>query len=72
VREIYLACPSKSMLDFNRPYMVLDTPGYTDEDPSAAAIAKEAMSLAPIKLLVARRDQLRSAIHVQLAALTEG
>lgn len=72
LREVYLACPSKSMLDFNRPYMVLDTPGYTDEDPNAAAIAKEAMSLAPIKLLVARRDQLRSAIHVQLAALTEG
>lgn len=71
-REIYLACPSQSMLDFQKPYMVLDTPGYTDEDPSAAAIAKEAMSLAPIKLLVARRDQLRSAIHVQLAALTEG
>jgi hypothetical protein len=71
-REVYLVCPAKSMLDFNRPYMVLDTPGYTDEDPSAAAIAKEAMSLAPIKLLVARRDQLRSAIHVQLAALTEG
>lgn len=71
-REIYLACPTKCMLDFQRPYMVLDTPGYTDEDPSAAAIAKEAMSLAPIKLLVARRDQLRSAIHVQLAALTEG
>lgn len=71
-REIYLACPMKNMLDFQRPYMVLDTPGYTDEDPSAAAIAKEAMSLAPIKLLVARRDQLRSAIHVQLAALTEG
>jgi hypothetical protein len=71
-REVYLACPAKSMLDFQRPYMVLDTPGYTDEDPMAAAIAKEAMSLAPIKLLVARRDQLRSAIHVQLAALTEG
>jgi hypothetical protein len=71
-RESYLACPVQGMLDFQRPYMVLDTPGYTDEDPMAAAIAKEAMSLAPIKILVARRDQLRSAIHVQLAALTEG
>jgi hypothetical protein len=71
-REVYLACPTKSMVDFQKPYMILDTPGYTDEDPMAAAIAKEAMSLAPIKLLVARRDQLRSAIHVQLAALTEG
>jgi len=71
-REVYVACPSGRMLDFRQPYMLLDTPGYTDEDAAAAAIAKETLSLAPIKLLVARRDQLRSAIHVQLAALTEG
>ena len=71
-RELYVACPSGRMLDFRQPYMLLDTPGYTDEDAAAAAIAKETLSLAPIKLLVARRDQLRSAIHVQLAALTEG
>jgi hypothetical protein len=71
-RETYLPCPSHCMLDLGRPYMILDTPGYTDDDPIAAAIAKEAMSLAPIKLIVARRDQMRSAIHAQLAALTEG
>jgi hypothetical protein len=71
-REVYVACPTARMLDLKQPYMLLDTPGYTDEDAGAAAIAKEALSLAPIKLLVARRDQLRSAIHVQLAALTEG
>lgn len=71
-REVYVACPTSRMLDLKQPYMLLDTPGYTDEDAGAAAIAKEALSLAPIKLLVARRDQLRSAIHVQLAALTEG
>jgi hypothetical protein len=71
-REVYVACPSGRMLDFKQPYILLDTPGYTDEDAAAAAIAKETLSLAPVKLLVARRDQLRSAIHVQLAALTEG
>lgn len=71
-REAYVPCPSHCMLDLGRPYMIIDTPGYTDEDPVAAANARDAMSLAPIKLIVARRDQLRSAIHAQLAALTDG
>jgi hypothetical protein len=71
-REAYVPCPSHCMLDLGRPYMIIDTPGYTDDDPAAAANARDAMSLAPIKLIVARRDQLRSAIHAQLAALTDG
>jgi hypothetical protein len=71
-REGYVPCPIHCMLDLGRPYMLIDTPGYTDDDPIAAANARDAMSLAPIKLIVARRDQLRSAIHAQLAALTDG
>lgn len=71
-REAYVPCPNHCMLDLGRTYMIIDTPGYTDDDPVAAACARDAMSLAPIKLIVARRDQLRSAIHAQLAALTDG
>ncbi|MFN7734385.1 MAG: hypothetical protein ACK5OB_21005 [Pirellula sp.] len=71
-RERFVPCPAHRMLDLGKPYLVLDTPGYTDDDRNAAAIAKDAMGISPIKLLVARRDQLRSAIHAQLAALTEG
>lgn len=71
-REAYVPCPSHCMLDLGRPYMIIDTPGFTDDDPAAAANARDAMSLAPIKLIIARRDQLRSAIHAQLAALTDG
>lgn len=71
-RELYVPCPAHCLVDLGRPYMIIDTPGYTDDDPKAAAIAKEAMALAPIKLIVARRDQLRNAIHAHLAALTEG
>ncbi len=70
--EVYVPCPTHCLLDLGRPYMILDTPGYTDDDPAAAAIARDAMNLSPIKLIVARRDQLRSAINSQLAALTEG
>lgn len=71
-KEVYVPCPAHRMLDLGRPYLLIDTPGYTDDDPAAAAIARESLSFSPIKLLVARRDQLRSAIHSQLAALTDG
>lgn len=71
-RELYHPCRSEAMLDLGRPYMLLDTPGITDDDLQAAKIAKEAMSLSPVKLLVVRRDQLRSAISSQLANFTEG
>ena len=71
-RELYHPCRSEAMLDLGRPYMLLDTPGITDDDLQAAKIAKEAMSLSPVKLLVVRRDQLRSAVSSQLANFTEG
>ncbi|MFN7735815.1 MAG: hypothetical protein ACK5O8_06835 [Pirellula sp.] len=71
-KEVYVPCPAHRMLDLGRPYLLIDTPGYTDDDPAAAAIARDSLSFSPMKLLVARRDQLRSAIHSQLAALTDG
>ena len=71
-RELYHPCRSEAMLDLGRPYMLLDTPGITDDDLQAAKTAKEAMALSPVKLLVVRRDQLRGAILSQLANFTEG
>jgi len=71
-RELYHPCRSETMLDLGRPYMLLDTPGITDDDLQAAKTAKEAMALSPVKLLVVRRDQLRGAILSQLANFTEG
>lgn len=71
-REVYHPCGIGAMLDINRPYVLLDTPGITDDDLQAAGIAKDAMALSPIKLLVVRRDQLRGAILSQLANFTEG
>jgi hypothetical protein len=70
--ELYHPCGSGAMLDLNRPYMLLDTPGVTDDDLQAAKTAKDAMALSPIKLLVVRRDQMRGAILSQLANYTEG
>jgi hypothetical protein len=70
--EFYHPCRSEAMLDLGHPYMLLDTPGITDDDLQAAKIAKDAMALSPVKLLVVRRDQLRGAILSQLAHFTEG
>jgi hypothetical protein len=70
--ELYHPCRSEDMISLGRPYMLLDTPGITDDDQHAAKIAKDAMGLSPIKLLVVRRDQLRGAIVSQLASSSEG
>ena len=70
--EQYHPCRSEDLLDLKHPYILLDTPGITDDDLQAATIAKNALALSPIKLLVVRRDQLRGAILSQLANYTEG
>ncbi|MFN9412362.1 MAG: hypothetical protein ACK57V_08340 [Pirellula sp.] len=71
-REIYIPCRAEGMLNLSHPYILLDTPGTTDDDSQAAKIAKEALTLSPIKLLVIRRDQLRSAVVGNIALHTEG
>lgn len=70
--EIFHACPATSMFDIGRPYALLDTPGSTDSNERAAEIASEALSLAPIKLLVIARDQIRSAASMMIAQRIDG
>ena len=70
--EIYHACPAACMFDLGRPYVLLDTPGSTDANERAAEIAAEALSLAPIKLLVIARDQIRSAASMMIAQRIDG
>lgn len=70
--EIYHRCAQSDLFDLGRPYVLLDTPGSTDADPRAAEIASQALSLAPIKLLVIARDQIRSAASVQIAQRIDG
>jgi hypothetical protein len=70
--EIYHQCAQNELFDLGRPYVLLDTPGSTDADPRAAEIASQALSLAPIKLLVIARDQIRSAASVLIAQRIDG
>ena len=70
--EIFYPCPSNQMAEIGQPYVVLDTPGVTDTNHRAAEIASDALSLAPIKLLVIARDQLRAASNLLIAARIDG
>lgn len=70
--EIFHPCPSNEMFDLGQPLVILDTPGVTDADPQAAQLARESLSLAPIKLLIIARDQLRAAANLTLARQIDG
>lgn len=70
--EIYHPCQSSEMVSVGQPYVVLDTPGLTDANQTAVQIAHEALSLAPVKLLVVARDQLRAAANMALAKQIDG
>jgi hypothetical protein len=70
--EIYIPCQAANMVEIGQPFVLLDTPGITDTHQRAAEIANDALSLAPIKLLVIARDQLRAAANIQIATRIDG
>lgn len=70
--EIHYPCVAGELFDVGQPVVLLDTPGVTDANPLAAQIAKESLSLAPVKLLVIARDQLRAEANLRLAKQIDG
>lgn len=70
--EIFHCCSDGDMLSLGQTYVLLDTPGSTDSNPRAAEIAADALSLAPIKMLVIARDQIRSAAGILIAQRIDG
>ncbi len=72
ISELYYPCPASQLVEIGQPYVVLDTPGVTDTNQRAAEIASDALSLAPIKILVIARDQLRAAANLLIAGRIDG
>ena len=70
--ENFLPVDSSMLLALPFKYMLLDTPGWTDANPSAAKIAAAAVSLAPVVLMVTRHDQMPNAAVSMLAHRAEG
>ncbi len=70
--EVYHHCSAEQMAAIGQPYVLLDTPGLTDSDAPAAKLAEQALSLAPLKLLIIARDQLRAAANLTIAHQIDG
>ncbi len=70
--EIYHPCQVTQLAKIGQPYVLLDTPGLTDADHRAAKLAEQALSLAPLKILLIARDQLRAAANLTIARQIDG
>lgn len=70
--ETFLYCDPVHQVGLGFSYLMVDTPGATDDRSAIAQIARKALSLAGILILVVRRDQLRSGKLADLAVLSEG
>ncbi|QDS90832.1 hypothetical protein EC9_50500 [Rosistilla ulvae] len=70
--ERYLHCEAEKMFPLGVEYLILDTPGATDQDPHVVEISKQTLSLASVQILVVRRDQLRSQVVHDLVNASEG
>ncbi len=70
--ERFLHCSASKMQSIGTPYLLVDSPGATDDRRAIAAVAARALSLASVLLLVVRRDQLRSNAVGMLAEASEG
>lgn len=71
-RERFLHCDAPSMHSLGGPYVLVDTPGATDDDQEIAETARRALALAAVLIMVVRRDQLRSQTVSVLTTLGEG
>ena len=70
--EKFLHCDTSQMQSIGTPYLLVDSPGSTDDRRAIAAVASRALSLASVILLAVRRDQLRSEAVGMLAEASEG
>jgi hypothetical protein len=59
--EHYLRVPATRMLDLGHPYVVGDTPGYSDENSRARQLTQVAVSSAAIKIIMLSEEILRDA-----------
>jgi len=71
-QERFVHCSSDRLHALGVPYVMVDTPGSTDDRRTIADIARHALSLAGILILVTRRDQMRSGVVNSLALACEG
>jgi hypothetical protein len=57
--EHYLPVPASQMLDLGHPYIVGDTPGYSDDNSRTRQLSQVAVSSAAVKIIVLSEEILR-------------
>ena len=70
--EKFIRVSSAEMEPLGAPYLLVDTPGSTDDRQAIADVARRALSLASAIVLVVRRDQIRGNTPASLASASEG
>lgn len=70
--ELFLQSHSDDLIPLGLSYSILDTPGVTHSDRQATQATRRTLEMAPIKIFVVRRDQMRASINSELAAAIEG
>ena len=70
--ESFLYCSADEMAELGSRYIVVDTPGTTDVDPSTVQAASQAIAMSGVLILVVRRQQLRSEVSRKIAEAGEG
>lgn len=71
-QERFVHCGPDRMYSLGLPYVLVDTPGSTDDRRHVAEIARRALAMAGVLVLVTRRDQMRSSVVNSLAIASEG
>ncbi len=71
-QERFVHCGPDRMYSLGLPYVLVDTPGSTDDRRHIAEIARRALAMAGVLVLVTRRDQMRSSVVNSLAIASEG
>ncbi len=70
--EEFLMCPADQMEPIGTPYLIVDSPGATDDRQRIADVARRALAMATVLVLVVRRDQMRSHSVTVLNQIGEG
>ncbi|MGB7323527.1 MAG: hypothetical protein WBD31_01555, partial [Rubripirellula sp.] len=70
--EQHIHCSDNDMQPIGVPYLLVDAPGATDDRPAIAAVARRALSMSSVLLLMVRRDQLRSETVAIMTEASEG
>lgn len=70
--ELYIHCPAERMTGLDKPYALLDTPGFNDDFQTACKLATSSIKAADIKLFVMRQSEIDNATIIKWGRLLDG